>query len=61
MFIGQVGEAPHLSDPREDLSLNRNRVNFIKTLIDLGFESIVDYDEVSKCTVMLGEPSSFFF
>jgi hypothetical protein len=48
IFVGQVGQAPSLKDPLEDHSLNRNRVKFIQSLIDLGFLSILDYEEVCE-------------
>eukprot|EP00980_Cylindrotheca_fusiformis_P005244 scaffold1120_cov127-Cylindrotheca_fusiformis.AAC.6 len=45
ILIAQVGEAPRTEAPAEDYSWHRNRVKFIKTLIDTGFESIRDYEE----------------
>ena len=46
ILIAQVGEASRLKSPPEHISLNRNRVNFIRTLSDLGFVSLRDYEEV---------------
>ena len=48
MFISQVGEAPYLDSPSEEYSLDKNRVKLIESLVDLGFESVRDYEEVSK-------------
>ena len=46
VLIAQVGEASELKSPPEHISLNRNRVNFIRTLSDLGFAALRDYEEV---------------
>ena len=46
IFTGQVGEAPDIASPREDMDQNRNRVKFIRSLSNLGFQSIIDYEEV---------------
>lgn len=46
ILIAQVGEAPKMADPGEDFSWHRNRLKFVKTLINTGFESIRDYEEV---------------
>jgi hypothetical protein len=46
ILVGQVGQAPDLDSPSEEYSLNRNRVNFLRSLVDLGFDSIRDYEEV---------------
>ena len=48
ILIAQVGEAARMEAPEEEHSWHRNRVKFIKTLINNGFESIRDYEEVSK-------------
>jgi len=45
ILIAQVGEASELKSPPEHISLNRNRVNFIRTLADLGFVALRDYEE----------------
>jgi len=45
ILIAQVGEASKMKSPPEHISLNRNRVNFIRTLSDLGFVSLRDYEE----------------
>jgi hypothetical protein len=50
IFIAQLGMAPDITTPSEELSLNKNRVNFVNSLVDLGFESIRDYEEVSRDT-----------
>lgn len=47
ILVAQVGAAPKLHSPPEENSLDRNRVNFIRSLVDMGFESIRDYEEVS--------------
>ena len=52
VFIAQVGQAPILKSPSEDHSMHRNRVKFIQSLIDLGFQSILDYEEVSDKTIV---------
>jgi hypothetical protein len=46
ILVGQVGEGPDLDSPSEEYSLHRNRVNFLRSLVDLGFDSIRDYEEV---------------
>ncbi len=46
ILIAQVGEASRLHSPPEHVGLNRNRVNFIRTLSDLGFAVVRDYEEV---------------
>jgi hypothetical protein len=46
IFVSQVGEAPDIRSPPEEHSLSRNRLKFIQSLVDLGFESIGDYEEV---------------
>ena len=51
ILIAQVGEASQLKSPPEHISLNRNRVNFIRTLSDLGFVALRDYEEV--CCIQL--------
>lgn len=45
VLIAQVGEASELKSPPEHISLNRNRVNFIRTLSHLGFDVLRDYEE----------------
>ena len=51
VLIAQVGEASELKSPPEHISLNRNRVNFIRTLSHLGFDVLRDYEEVRCVTV----------
>jgi hypothetical protein len=46
ILIAQVGEAAKMEAPAEERSWHRNRVKFIKTLIDNSFESVRDYEEV---------------
>ena len=47
VFVGQLGMASTIFDPVEEHSpMSKNRVKFIQTLIDLGFKSILDYEEV---------------
>ena len=46
ILIAQVGEASKMHSPAENIGLNRNRVNFIRTLGDLGFAVVRDYEEV---------------
>ena len=48
VMIAQVGEAARMKSPGEEFSWHKNRVKFIKTLISTGFESVRDYEEVSK-------------
>ena len=45
IFLGQMGEAPSVIDPPDDISINSNRANFIRQLTELGFESVRDYEE----------------
>lgn len=47
ILIAQVGEAAKMIAPGEEHSWHRNRVKFIETLINTGFESVRDYEEVS--------------
>jgi len=44
-LLAQVGEASGIDSPSEEHSLDRNRVKFIQSLVDLGFESVRDYEE----------------
>lgn len=46
IFVCQVGEAPDLTSPSDDVSVNRNRGNFFRSLTKLGFEGSRDYEEV---------------
>ena len=48
LLIAQVGEASQLKSPPENVGLNKNRVAFIRTLSDLGFVVVRDYEEVSR-------------
>ena len=49
IFIGQIGAADTIDDPGDTMTLkNKNVVNFISTLVDSGFESILGYEEVSR-------------
>ena len=48
IFVAQVGETPDIRSPPEEHSLSRNRMKFIQSLVDLGFESIRDCEEVSN-------------
>ena len=50
IFVSQVGEAPYLHSPSEEYSLNKNRVKLVESLVDLGFENVRDYEEVSELT-----------
>jgi hypothetical protein len=43
IFVAQVGAASSLNSPAEHLSLHQNRVNFVESLVSLGFLSIRDY------------------
>lgn len=45
LFIAQVGESSKLNSPPEHIGLHRNRVNFIRSLSDLGFEAVRDYED----------------
>ena len=53
IFMAQVGEAPDMRTPSEVNSVNKNRVKFINSLVDLGFESSRDYEEVRIFRVLL--------
>ena len=48
IFVAQVGEAPDIISPPEENLLSRNRMKLIQSLVNLGFESIQDYEEVSN-------------
>lgn len=48
ILVAQVGEAPVINSPPEESSLSRNRMKFIQSLADLGFQSIFDYEEVTN-------------
>jgi hypothetical protein len=48
ILISQVGEAPDMSSPSEEHSVGKHRHVFIETMVDLGFEGILDYSE-SHC------------
>lgn len=51
ILIAQVGEAAKNTDPGEDHSWHRNRVKFIETLVNTGFKSVRDYEEVRRVFV----------
>jgi hypothetical protein len=46
VFVAQMGEAPSLSWPSAENSVMKNRFDFIKSLPQYGFKSVVDYEEV---------------
>jgi hypothetical protein len=49
ILVSQVGVAPVLKNPPEEFSISKNRVVFMDSLIDLGFQSILSYEDgVSK-------------
>lgn len=48
VLVAQVGDSPMLDDPATEMSVNRYRLKFINSLTTYGFESIVDYEEVSR-------------
>jgi len=55
ILIAQVGEASRMQSPAENIGLNRNRVNFIRTLGNLGFNAIRDYEEVRGISLRFAE------
>ena len=48
ILVAQVGESPSIVDAPEHLTLHRNRATFSRTLAELGFQVIRDYEEVRK-------------
>jgi hypothetical protein len=46
ILVAQVGQAPDFSSSAEDFSINKNRVKFFESLVNVGFEHIRDYEEV---------------
>jgi hypothetical protein len=48
ILVTQVGIAPDLMAASEDHSIHKNRVSFFKTLVEVGFESVRDYNEVRR-------------
>eukprot|EP00538_Stauroneis_constricta_P000422 CAMPEP_0119568268 /NCGR_PEP_ID=MMETSP1352-20130426/38409_1 /TAXON_ID=265584 /ORGANISM="Stauroneis constricta, Strain CCMP1120" /LENGTH=947 /DNA_ID=CAMNT_0007617637 /DNA_START=95 /DNA_END=2938 /DNA_ORIENTATION=+ len=48
MLVAQVGKAPMMRGPAEDYSIDKNRMKFIESLIDLDFEHVRNYEE-SHC------------
>ena len=48
IIVTQVGDAPTLFDVPEVNSLHKNRAAYVNALIELGFQSILDYQEVSR-------------
>lgn len=48
ILVSQVGETVKLIDPAQTYSINRNRALFVNSMMDQGFVSIVEYDEVSR-------------
>eukprot|EP00934_Nitzschia_sp_Nitz4_P004298 Nitzschia sp. Nitz4//scaffold42_size132992//58165//61027//NITZ4_003394-RA/size132992-augustus-gene-0.112-mRNA-1//-1//CDS//3329551703//4288//frame0 len=44
ILVAQMGEAPLMQQPAEEHSVNKNRVKFMRSLVDLGFQSIRDYE-----------------
>ena len=57
ILLAQVGQSPRYNEPAEEHSWLQNRLLFLKALANLGFESIQDYNEVSRRTSLL-EPCS---
>lgn len=48
ILIAQVGQAPDFRSSAEDFSINKNRVKFFESLVNVGFEHIRDYEEVRE-------------
>jgi hypothetical protein len=46
VFVTQMGEAPSLSWPSAKNSVMKNRFDFINSMPQYGFKSVVDYEEV---------------
>lgn len=47
ILSAHVGESAQANDPAESLAVDKNRANFVGSLVESGFEGIRDYDEVS--------------
>jgi hypothetical protein len=48
ILVAQVGQAPDFRSSAEDFSINKNRVKFFESLVNVGFEHIRDYEEVRE-------------
>ena len=45
ILVAQVGEACTIRSPSDEFSIDKNRLKFIQMLVDIGFESVRDYEE----------------
>lgn len=45
ILTAQVGEGSKLNDPPEELTRDRNRMKFVRSLSTLGFQSILEYND----------------
>ena len=52
ILITQVGEAPIVYSAPEDRTVDRNRRIYSDTMVALGFQNILDYQEVSFFVVL---------
>lgn len=47
VFVAQADEAPTIHHPAHQYSVHRNRGQFVQHLINVGFQSVREYEEVS--------------
>ena len=47
IFVSQADEAPDIKAPSQQYSIDKYREDFVQRLINLGFASVRDYEEVS--------------
>ena len=52
ILVSQVGVSPSLYDPPEMHSRHKGRAAFVKGAADVGFQSILTYEEVSSAKSM---------
>jgi hypothetical protein len=45
ILVAQVGEACTIDSPSDEFSVDKNRLKFIKMLVEVGFKSVRDYEE----------------
>ena len=45
ILVAQVGEACTIKSPSDEFSVDKNRLKFIDMLVEIGFESVRDYEE----------------
>lgn len=50
VFVASMGEAPYIRSPSPRHSEMKDSYEYVKSLADYGFKSVIDYEEVGRCT-----------